>query len=845
MTEPSSELLALAADLAIRETGIVDSILIAEAIWLAATGDGVSQTPPATSESTPPLQPPSRDEKDDPPSPSQTTEPRGSDDQPEPTHDPMAQSEDEVRGSEPSMNREADPVDQPPAVNRRTRRRLRDLPASSRLSDPLESARAFRPFRRTVDTTSGSELDIEGTIRATVDIHHVVPVQRPRRERWHSLHLVVDTSPSMELWRGYAEDLAEAARHSGAFRRVTVEFGLEPIGVTPTKRSIILAVTDATDPSWYDESGWQGLYGCIEQAPTAILNPLPVKLWARTALGSTPARVVPKPGNPPTGRLTALPTSLAASPGRGIPVVELDPSSIDHWAKASTTGTSTLAAVPIPAIRTNPAPSAANQMPPADAVKQFRASASPAAWRLATVASTITATSIDVIRAIQQHLLPNSTAQDLAEFVVSGLLRPRAGDGGGLIEFRQGHREALQTLSDYNMEDVTAGYLAVSSGVVDRFGIAHPEFGALVGDAEHDRHLPVGMSHFVDFAAEALALVQTNSSTPTRGPVQAAPPAEPSDTSLVLEGHYGAVASVAFVESVDGLVVCTAGADGTARLWDADIGEHRTTLRGSAGSISGVDLVALDDGILVATASADGTLQLWDAGDDTEPLGSIAGHLGPAAAVGVATLDDEVLVASAGHDGTVRIWATSEPSTVLDDLGVRLFAVAIAAHGEEAVVAAGGADGVARLWSTAGTELRAFDGHGGRVSDVGLARTSGDRLLVACAHNDHTVRLWDADSGQALHLLEGHRSEVLGVAITATAEGRTFVASSGHDQTVRLWDGDSGQQLHVLEGHTEPVLSVALAVRGEALHVVSGSADGTARLWTLTTTDGENAHAIA
>lgn len=837
MTAPSSELLARVADRAIRETGFVDATLIAEAIWLAATTDGPHQDTPAASESTPPMRP-FVDQEETPPSAPETVEEDDPDDPPEPTSDPVADADQDDRRFEPSIEREHDPVDRPLMVNRRTRRRrLRRLPASQGLRDPLESARAFRPFRRTVDSTRGAELDIEAMIRATVDIHHVIPVQRPRRERWHSLHIIVDASPSMELWRGYVEELAEAARHSGAFRQVTVAVEPGPVGVAPTERSIILAITDATDPSWYTESRWQSLYAYIEQAPTAILNPLPVKLWARTALGSTPARVVPRPGNPPTGRLSALPTSLSSSPHRGIPVVELDRSSIGHWAKASTTGTSTLAAVPIPALA-NPVPPVAIEVAPDDAIKRFRATASPAAWRLATVTSTIQATSIDVIRAIQQHLLPDSTAQDLAEFVVSGLLRPGVG-GDGPIEFRQGYREALQEASEYNMDDVTAGYLAVSSGVEDQFGVSHPEFEVLVSEAEHDRPLPPGLSHFVDFAAQALTTVRANTSVPTRVPVPqpAAAVTAPSDTGVLLNGHYAPVAGVALVDSIHGQLAVTAGADGRARLWDADTGQHRTTLRGSAGSVSGVAAVALDDGVLVAIAGRDGLIQFWDGDDGIEPLGSVDDHTGPVADVAMVTAGDELFVASAGHDGSVRLWSTNEAARFIFEVGVRQFGVAAVQRSESVFVAAVGADGAIRLWDPiTGTPPNVLQGHGGRVSDVALITGAGDRLLLASASHDRTARLWDGDTGQVLQVLEGHHRPVQGVALMRTENDRLFVASAGHDQTIRLWDGNTGRQLRVLEGHTEPVLSVALAGHGDELLIISGSADGTARLWLVPAT---------
>ena len=49
------------------------------------------------------------------------------------------------------------------------------------------------------------------------------------------------------------------------------------------------------------------------------------------------------------------------------------------------------------------------------------------------------------------------------------------------------------------------------------------------------------------------------------------------------------------------------------------------------------------------------------------------------------------------------------------------------------------------------------------------------------------------------------------------------------DSTARLWDASSGALLRVFSGHSDVVTSVAFAPNGE--DVLTGSEDGTARLW--------------
>jgi WD40 repeat protein len=88
------------------------------------------------------------------------------------------------------------------------------------------------------------------------------------------------------------------------------------------------------------------------------------------------------------------------------------------------------------------------------------------------------------------------------------------------------------------------------------------------------------------------------------------PPVGPAagEHQRTLAGHDGAVHGIAF--GPGGWALATAGADGTARLWDPATGEHQRTLAGHDGAVYGVAFGP--GGRLLATASDDETARVWD-----------------------------------------------------------------------------------------------------------------------------------------------------------------------------------------------------------------------------------------
>ena len=338
-----------------------------------------------------------------------------------------------------------------------------------------------------------------------------------------------------------------------------------------------------------------------------------------------------------------------------------------------------------------------------------------------------------------------------------------------------------------------------------------------------------------------------------------------------LEGHQRRIVSLT---GLGNGLLASGSDDRTIQIWEAASGELIRTLEGHRNGVCSLASLSPE---LLASGSEDKSIGIWEI-NTGKRLHSLEGHRWPV--TGLAVLEDGRLASAGSYDKTVRIWEV-ETGEHLDTLQIRQAVIDLTSLGNGLLALKTGGKGLS-IWEVdSGQSVHRLEGHTQTIhAVVALNPTDADpsgmeesgaaddsKSFLVSGSEDHTLRIWDADTGKTVHILEsyresfwnttslenaahhiavdgkdnsvrlidtetgkllqvfkGHQKPVRGL----TSLGKDWIASASFDKTIRIWDAKTGRQIQVLEGHEEPVWSLVGLNKGL---IASGSKDKTVRIW--------------
>ncbi|MCP4546088.1 MAG: hypothetical protein GY835_06455 [bacterium] len=346
------------------------------------------------------------------------------------------------------------------------------------------------------------------------------PVFRRASERWLSLALVIDSSPSMRIWSKTLAELKNLLQCLGAFREVrtwsldAADFKAPSLSrgqgaprraprelLDPAGRRLVMVVTDGAAPAWYSPGMKELLDSWAQHQPVTLLQMLPRRLWQRTGLvNASLIRVRSlRPGTPNVRLQVKARRPFEASREAGwppIPIVALDPTSLDAWARflAGWNEASVCAALfypdeESPAIRKGSFWSGTDEqtMTTEEKTRTFWRHASRPAVRLARVLTAVLPSTLPVVRLVQRVMLPDSGRSHLAEILLGDLIRP-VGAVTGELDPERILYDFYPEVGERLKENLDLADIVHVRRLLDLYVSAHagnaPDFAAVVADEE-------------------------------------------------------------------------------------------------------------------------------------------------------------------------------------------------------------------------------------------------------------------------------------------------------------------------------------------------------------------------
>uniref|UniRef100_A0A6I8NIC6 Bromodomain and WD repeat domain containing 3 n=1 Tax=Ornithorhynchus anatinus TaxID=9258 RepID=A0A6I8NIC6_ORNAN len=216
----------------------------------------------------------------------------------------------------------------------------------------------------------------------------------------------------------------------------------------------------------------------------------------------------------------------------------------------------------------------------------------------------------------------------------------------------------------------------------------------------------------------------------------------------------------------------------------------------------------------------------------------ILGHLSSVYCVAFDRSGRRVFTGS--DDCLVKIWATDDGRLLSTLRGHSAEISDLAVSYENTLLAAGSCDKVVRVWCLRTcAPVAVLQGHAASITSIQFcpARKGTTRYLTSTGA-DGTICFWQWHAStmkfkdRPVKFAERSRPGVQ-ISCSSFSSGGMFIATGSTDHVIRIYylGSEAPEKIAELESHTDKVVAVQFCNNGDSLRFVSGSRDGTARIW--------------
>lgn len=192
---------------------------------------------------------------------------------------------------------------------------------------------------------------------------------------------------------------------------------------------------------------------------------------------------------------------------------------------------------------------------------------------------------------------------------------------------------------------------------------------------------------------------------------------------------------------------------------------------------------------------------------------------------------------SGSDDMTIQVYNYNTHEKVVSYEAHADYIRSIAVHASQPFILTASDDMLIKLWDWDRNwkNIMVFEGHSHYVMQVTF--NPKDSNTFASASLDKSIKIWSLGSSTPNYTLDGHEKGANCVDYYFGGD-KPYLVSGGDDKLIKVWDYQNKSCVQVLEGHTNNITVVCY--HPELPIIISGSEDGTIRIWHANTYRLEN-----
>ena len=362
------------------------------------------------------------------------------------------------------------------------------MPKKLSLSHYRAWEKSFRSFYYKVDSTREFVLDEAKTVDLIAKTKLVQPIFKAKKVKYFHLVMVIEQSPSMDIWSELILEFQKTIQRFGVFESIAFYYlASDKKGVklytdralkrevkykklNLSKQTLLTVVSDCVSSAWHSNHIFKMLEFWSKSVPVSITHMFPKRMWQGTSLYKGFQTSFTAHDFQPLNK------HLKSDDGYydeeditfNIPIVNFEPQSVDAWASVihgkrgkwiDGVILEDLEEKEFVEMTTN-----TNKISVEERVNRYLSQASPLAQELARYASVLPI-NFHVIRVLQELKLPKSNQIHLAEFFLGGLIKREVNEEKKVsFDFHDGVRDyfrgQLTATASYRIQELMSNFVS-------------------------------------------------------------------------------------------------------------------------------------------------------------------------------------------------------------------------------------------------------------------------------------------------------------------------------------------------------------------------------------------------